>query len=213
MNDSFSIFGAFLVEPRPKLNYNGQFLLNLTIVYYMFILIRIIQFQDILYFEYFISRFQLARTINYQNQTLVFDDDVTKRLSKIRASSFESRHPRSEKPSKIFFALWTQLEVAVARPEHQTMSILFIFGLSTNKMVVFVVVARTCSVVTRDGVTGSAKQLDSRLVQRSSCVMCGVRVMTALFFFCFACKFLFVCFVVDPMFVAGDLGHEFAQSA
>jgi hypothetical protein len=47
--------------------------------------------------------------------------------------------------------LWTQLEVAVARPEHQTTSILFIFGLNTNKMVVFVVVARACSVVFRDG--------------------------------------------------------------
>jgi hypothetical protein len=80
--------------------------------------------------------FLLARNVNYQNQTLVFDDDVPTRLSKICASSFESRHPCSEKPSKIFFALWTQLEVAVARPEHQTTRILFIFGLSTNKMVV-----------------------------------------------------------------------------
>ncbi len=104
------------------------------------------------------------RTVNYQNQTLVFDDDVTKCLSKIRASSFKSRHPCSEKPSKIFFALWTRLEVAVARPEHQTTSILFIFGLSTTKMVVFVDVARACSVVTRDGVTGSAKQLSLRLI-------------------------------------------------
>jgi hypothetical protein len=98
-----------------------------------------------------------VRTVNYQNQTLIFDDDVTKRLSKIRASSFMSRHLCSEKPSEIFFALWTQLEVAVARPEHQTTSILFIFGLSTNKMIVFVVVACACSVVTRDGVTSSAK--------------------------------------------------------
>jgi hypothetical protein len=82
----------------------------------------------------------------------------------------------------------------------------------TNKMVVFVVVARACSVVTRDGVTGSAKQLDLRLVQQSSRVTRGIRVMTASFF-CFACEFFFVCFVVDPMFVVGDLGHEFTQSA
>ena len=110
---------------------------------------------------------------------MVFNDDVTKHLSKICASSFESRHPCREKPSEIFFVLWTRLEVAVARPEHQTTSILFIFGLSTNKMVVFVVVARACSVITRDGVTGSAKQLDLRLVQQSSHVTHGVCVMTA----------------------------------
>ena len=78
-------------------------------------------------------------------------------------------------------------------------------------MVVFVVVACTCSDVTRDGVTGSAKQLDSRLVQQSSRVTHGIRVTMALFFF--ACEFFFVCFVVDPTFVAGDLGHEFAGSA
>ncbi len=80
-------------------------------------------------------------------------------------------------------------------------------------MVVFVAVAHACSVVARDGVTGSAKQLDSRLIQQSSHVTHGVHVMTALCFFCFACKFFFVCFVVDPMFIAGDLGNEFAQSA
>ncbi len=109
----------------------------------------------------------------------VFDDDVTKRLSKIRASSFESRHPSSEKPSEIFFALWTQFEVAVARPEHQTTSILFIFGLSTNKMVVLVIVARACSIVTRDGVSGSARRFGLRLVQQSLRVMHGIRVTMA----------------------------------
>jgi hypothetical protein len=87
------------------------------------------------------------------------------------------------------------------------------FGLSTNKIVVFVVVARACSVVSRDGITGSAKRLDLWLIQQSSRVTRGVRVTTALFFFCFACEFFFVCFVVDPMFITGDLGHEFAQSA
>jgi hypothetical protein len=80
-------------------------------------------------------------------------------------------------------------------------------------MVVFDVVTRACSVVTRDSVTGSAKQLNSRLIQQLSRVTHGVRVTTASCFFCFACKFFFVCFVVDPTFVEGDLGHEFAQSA
>ncbi len=123
------------------------------------------------------------------------------------------RHSCSEKPSKIFVALWTPLEVAVARPEHQTTSILFIFGLSSNKMVVFVVVACTsCSVINRDGVTGSAKQLDLWLVLRLLRMMHGICVTTA-WFFLFACKFFLVSFVVDPTFVAGDLGHEFAQSA
>ncbi len=50
-------------------------------------------------------------------------------------------------------------------------------------MVVFVVVAGACSVFTRDGVTGSAKQLNLWLFQQSSCVMHGVRVTTALLFF------------------------------
>jgi hypothetical protein len=80
-------------------------------------------------------------------------------------------------------------------------------------MVVFVVVACTCSVVTRDGVTGSAKQLGLRLVQQSSCMMRGVRVLMAfVFLFCLRVLF-FVSFVVDSIFVTGDLGHEFAQSA
>jgi hypothetical protein len=76
-------------------------------------------------------------------------------------------------------------------------------------MVVFVVVAQACSVVTRDGVTGSARQLGSWLVQQSLHVTHGIHVMTALFF-CFACELFFVCFVVDPIFVVGDLGLEFA---
>jgi hypothetical protein len=80
-------------------------------------------------------------------------------------------------------------------------------------MVVFVVVTRACSVVTWDGVTGSAKQLDLQLIQQSLRLMRGVRVTMALCFFCFACKFFVVCFVVDPMFVAGDLGHELSRSA
>jgi hypothetical protein len=85
-----------------------------------------------------------------------------------------------------------------------------------NKMVVFVVVACACFVVTRDGVTDSARQLRLRIVQQSSRITCGVRVTTAscfvLFFVLLASSF-FVCFVVDPTFVAGDLGYEFAQSA
>jgi hypothetical protein len=95
--------------------------------------------------------------------------------------------------------------------EQQASSLLF--GLSTNKMVVFVVVTCACSVVTRDGVTGSAKRLSLRLIQQSSRVTRGVCVTMASCFFCFAYEFFFVCFVVDPTFVAGDLGHEFARSA
>ncbi len=79
-------------------------------------------------------------------------------------------------------------------------------------MVVFVVVARACSVVTRDGVSCSARQFGSCLVQQSSRVTHGVRVTMASFF-CFACEFFFECFDVDPTVVVGDLGHEFAQSA
>jgi hypothetical protein len=92
------------------------------------------------------------------------------------------------------------------------MSIRFIFRLSTNKMVAFVVVACACSVVTRDGVSGSARQFGLQLVQQSLHVTRGVCVNMALFF-CFACRFFFVCFVVNPTVIAGDLGHEFAQSA
>jgi hypothetical protein len=77
-------------------------------------------------------RFLLAWTVSHQNQTMIFDDDISKRLSEICASSFESRYPCHEKPSEIFFTLWTQLEVALARPEHQTTTILFIFGLLTK---------------------------------------------------------------------------------
>ncbi len=77
-------------------------------------------------------------------------------------------------------------------------------------MVVFVVVARACSVVTRDGVTGSARQLGLQLVQQSLHVLRGVRAWQ-LFFFCL--RVLFCILIVDPTFIAGDLGHEFAQSA
>ncbi len=64
-------------------------------------------------------------------------------------------------------------------------------------MVVFVVIARTCSVVTRDGVTGSAKRLDLQLVQQSSCVTRGVRVTMALFFFLLlASSFLYVLLLI-----------------
>ncbi len=60
-------------------------------------------------------------------------------------------------------------------------------------MVVFVVVARVCSVVTRDGVTGSAKRLNLRLIQQLSRVTHGVCVMMALCFFCLlASSFLYV---------------------
>ncbi len=187
MDDSFSIVGAFLVEPRLKLYYKGQFLLNLTIVYYVLILIRIGLRSNF-------SRFLLAQNINCWNQTLVLDDDVTKHLSKIRASSLESKYPHHEKASKIFFAVWTRLEVAVARPEHQTTSNHFIFGLSANKMVVFVVVACACPVVTRDSVTGSAKQLCSWLIQQSSRMMHGIRAMMALvFLFCLQVLFCMFC--------------------
>jgi hypothetical protein len=67
--------------------------------------------------------------ILFQNQTLIINDDISKHLSKICESSYVSRHPCREKPSKNISALWTWLEVAVAGPEHQTTSILFIFGL------------------------------------------------------------------------------------
>jgi hypothetical protein len=42
--------------------------------------------------------FLIARNIKYQNQTLIFDDDVSKHLSKNWESSYESRHPCREKP-------------------------------------------------------------------------------------------------------------------
>ncbi len=79
-------------------------------------------------------------------------------------------------------------------------------------MVVLAVIAHACSVVTRDGVTGSAKQLNLRLVQQLLRVTCGVCVMMAWVFFVLLARFFFVCFVVDPTFIAGDLGLEFARS-
>ena len=79
-----------------------------------------------------IRRFLLARNIKHQNQKLIFDDDIIKCLSEIHKSCYKSRHPCRGKPSKNIFTLWTWLEVAVAGPEHQTTSILFIFGVLTK---------------------------------------------------------------------------------
>jgi hypothetical protein len=101
----------------------------------------------------------------------------------------------------------------VARPEHQTTSILFIFGLSTNKTVVFVVVTHACSVVTRDGVTGSAKQLGPRLIQQSSCVTRGVHVTMALYFFGFACKFFLYVLLLIPRSLWEIWGMNFPDLA
>jgi hypothetical protein len=82
--------------------------------------------------------------------------------------------------------LWTQLEVAVAGPEHQTTSIIFIFGIwSTNKMLFFVVLACACSFVTEDGVTSSARRLDLVLVQKLLHSWHAVRVSRQLFYFYF----------------------------
>ncbi len=52
MDDLFRIVGAFLDQDW-NLYYNGQFLFNLTVVYYELILIHIVQFQDISYLKYF----------------------------------------------------------------------------------------------------------------------------------------------------------------
>jgi hypothetical protein len=127
MDDSLSIFGAFLVEPSLK------FVLQWSVVVKLdncLLRVNLASYN----FKFFCTpstfpRFLLARNVNYQNQTLIFDNDISKCLSKICKSSSKSRSPCCQKPSKIFFALWTQLEVAVARPEHQTTSIFFIFGL------------------------------------------------------------------------------------
>ncbi len=71
---------------------------------------------------------------------------------------------------------------------------------STNKILVFTVLACTCSFITKSSVTGSARQLDSRVVQQLSRVTCGIRVMTASFFlfclqffFCLFCCWSHVC--------------------
>ncbi len=86
------------------------------------------------------------------------------------------------------------------------------FGLLKNRY--FFVIACACSFVTREGVKGSTRQLNLLLVQRLSRAW-HVAYITRLLFFHFfvACKFFFACFVVDPTFVVGDQGHEFARSA
>jgi hypothetical protein len=62
-------------------------------------------------------------------------------------------------------------------------------------MVVFIVVACTFSVVTRDSVTGSAKQLDLRLIQRLLHVTRGVHV-TMFLFFLLESSFLYVLLLI-----------------
>jgi hypothetical protein len=142
MGDSLSIFGAFLVEPRLKCVLRWSVFVKLDNCLQWVNPDSIVQFQDFCT-RSTIPRFLLARNVKYQNQTLLFDDDIIKRLSKISKSSYESRHPCHGKPSKIIFALQTQLEVAVARPDNQTTSILFIFGL-LQKWHFFVVIACIC---------------------------------------------------------------------
>jgi hypothetical protein len=67
-------------------------------------------------------------------------------------------------------------------------------------MVAFVVVACACSVVTRDGVTGSVKRLGSRLVQQLLHVTRGVPVTMALFlFFLLASSFLYVLLLIPRL--------------
>ncbi len=92
----------------------------------------------------------------------------------------------------------------MARPEHRTTSILFNFGFLPKW--VFFVVTCTCSVITGEGVTGSAKQLNLLLVQR----LLHRHTCHDGFDYGSGCKFIFACFVVDPRFVEGDLGHDFA---
>ena len=151
-----------------------------------------------------LSRFLLAWIVNYQNQTLVFDDDVTKHLSKIPASSFESRNPRSEKPSKIFFALWTQPEVAVARPEHQTTSILFILGFLPKWY--FFVITHACYVFAR-GTASLALPGDSNCClssnRRAHDAWRTYRNGLCFFLFFVACNFFFACFCCSSHFHCG----------
>jgi hypothetical protein len=67
-------------------------------------------------------------------------------------------------------------------------------------MVVFVVVARACSVVTRDGVSGSARQFGLRLVPQLSCVTREVCVTMALcFFVLLASSFLYVLLLIQHL--------------
>ncbi len=126
-------------------------------------------------------RFLLARNVKYRKQKLIFDDDVIKHLSKICKPSYESRHPCHGKPSKIVFALWTQLEVAVAGPKHQTTSILFIFGVPTKWYFLLSLLAFVLLLL----------KTVSRALQFAACpvivarVTHGIRVMTV--FFCVAC--------------------------
>ncbi len=118
----------------------------------------------------------------------------------------------SEKPFEIVFALFDSTWSCCGQTRASKNKHPLYFWIST-KMVFIIVVSCTCSVVTRDGVTGSARQLDSQLVQRSSHTWHVAYMSWQLCFFCFACKFFFcMCFVVDPTFVAGDLGHEISQS-
>ncbi len=78
---------------------------------------------------------------------------------------------------------------------------------------IVVVIACTCSAVTGDGVTGSARQPNLVLVQQSSHAWCMVYVSRCFFVFDLVARLFSVCFVVDPMFVGGDLGYEFGWSA
>ncbi len=93
----------------------------------------------------------------------------------------------------------------MARPENQTTSILLLAELYQDSF--FVVVTHACSVLTAlpgDSICG----LSSNRPTCDAWRMCHDR-----FVFVLLASSVFVCFVVDPTFVAGDQGHEFARSA
>ncbi len=127
------------------------------------------------------SRFLLAWTINFWFQTLSFDDGDSKHQSKICISGSKSRHPCCEKPSKVFFAIWTWLEVAVARPQHQTTSTLLLKEF--YQKLYFLLLSLTLVLSSLEMVS-LALPGNSNHCLSSNCwhMMHGVRVTAALFF-------------------------------
>jgi hypothetical protein len=99
----------------------------------------------------------------------------------------------------------------VARPEQGTTSILFIFGLLTKwyflllLLVLVLLSLGWCCWLCHATGFAACPAIIAHMTR-------GIQITMALFFALLAISF-FTCFVVDPTFILGDLGHEFAWFA
>ncbi len=180
---------------------------NETNVYYGVILIHIVRFQDIMYSWYFTSSGPSFVKIEWIH-------DVIRPI--LRSASMESSPIKmvSVKLEIVLFALLTRLGRwwSVLQRESQQHNLPLIFFIKM-KMVIFVFVvviaACACFVVARDGVSWSC----ASLVQQVSCTWPMAQVSHGCFFYCFTRVLYLVFCCCSRVLVAGDLRHEYAQSA